>query len=113
MKKVFADAVRTRTREDWVTRAAGRGCVSAVLAPEESWRDPHNLARRTFIEVGGVTQPSPQPRFSRTPATVDAPPPTPGEHTRAALAAWGVPDDTVAAWERAGAVRQEHMEEIA
>jgi alpha-methylacyl-CoA racemase len=107
LKKVFADAVRARTREEWVARAAGRGCVSAMLEVEESWRDPHNLARGTFVEVGGVVQPSPQPRFSRTPAVVDAPPPAPGEHTRTALAAWGVADATIAAWEQAGAVRQE------
>lgn len=107
VKKVVADAVRTRTRDDWVARAGGRGCVSPVLEVEESWRDTHNVARGTFTEVGGVVQPSPQPRFSRTRARVDAPPPVPGEHTRAALAGWGVPAGTVAAWERAGAVRQE------
>ena len=40
MKKVFADAVRARTRDEWVARAAGRGCVSAMLEVEESWRAP-------------------------------------------------------------------------
>jgi alpha-methylacyl-CoA racemase len=106
MKKVVADAVRTRPRDEWVRRADGRGCISAVLDPEEAWAHPHNVARRTFTEVGGVTQPTPQPRFSRTAAEIDGPPPAPGEHTRSALAAWGVPEDTVAAWEQAGAVRQ-------
>lgn len=109
MKKVFADAVRARGRDEWVERAAGRACISAMLDTEESWRDEHNVARGTFVEVGGVTQPSPQPRFSRTPASVDGPPPAPGEHTRAGLASWGVPDDTIAAWEQAGAVRQEEI----
>jgi alpha-methylacyl-CoA racemase len=109
MKKVFADAVRARPRDEWVARAAGRGCVSAMLDAEESWVDEHNRARGTFVEVGGVTQPSPQPRFSRTPASVDAPPPAPGEHTRAALAAWGVPVGTITAWEQTGAVRQEEV----
>jgi alpha-methylacyl-CoA racemase len=109
MKKVFADAVRLRPRDEWVSRAAGRGCVSAMLGAEESWEDEHNRARGTFVEVVGVTQPSPQPRFSRTPASVDGPPPAPGEHTRAALAAWGVPAATITAWEQAGAVRQEEV----
>jgi alpha-methylacyl-CoA racemase len=109
MKKVFADAVRARPRDEWVARAAGRGCVSAMLEAEESWTDAHNRARGTFVEVGGITQPSPQPRFSRTPAHVDAPPPAPGEHTRAALASWGVPAETITAWEQAGAVRQEEV----
>ncbi|MBM7517948.1 CaiB/BaiF CoA transferase family protein [Nocardioides nitrophenolicus] len=106
MKQVFADAVRARTREEWVTRAAGRGCVSPVLEVEEAWVDPHNVARGTFVEVAGVVQPSPQPRFSQTPARIDGPPPAPGEHTREALAAWGIATDRIDAWEAAGAIAQ-------
>jgi alpha-methylacyl-CoA racemase len=109
LKAVIAEAVRGRTRDDWVERAAGRACVSAVLDPQEAWTHPHNVARGTFVELAGVTQPSPQPRFSRTPAVVDAPPPVPGEHTRSALAGWGVPEDTIEEWLRVGAVtEQEH-----
>jgi alpha-methylacyl-CoA racemase len=104
LKEIFAQAVRRRTRDEWVELAAGRGCVSAVLAPREAWADPHNVARGTFVEVDGVTQPAPHPRFSRTPASVDGPPPAPGEHTREALASWGVPGGTIDEWERAGAV---------
>jgi alpha-methylacyl-CoA racemase len=106
MKKTFADAVRARTRDQWVARAGGRGCLSAVLEPREAWQDAHNRARGTFVDVAGVTQPSPQPRFSRTAARIDGPPAVPGEHTRAALAHWGVDATTIAAWEQAGAVRQ-------
>jgi len=106
MKQVFADAVRARTREEWVTRAAGRGCVSPVLEVEEAWVDPHNVARGTFVEVAGVVQPAPQPRFSHTPARIDGPPPAPGEHTREALAAWGIATDRIDAWEAAGAIAQ-------
>jgi alpha-methylacyl-CoA racemase len=105
-KLVFADVVRTRTRDEWVARAAGRACVSPVLEVQEAWTDPHNVARGTFVEVAGVTQPAPQPRFSRSPASVDGPPPAPGEHTRVALAAWGIPSDRVEAWEAAGAIAQ-------
>lgn len=104
LKQVIADAVRTRPRDEWVRRADGRGCISAVLEPQEAWTHPHNRVRGTFVEVAGVTQPSPQPRFSRTPAQIDAPPPVPGEHTRPALAAWGVPAGQIHAWERAGAI---------
>jgi alpha-methylacyl-CoA racemase len=106
MKKVFADAVRARPRDEWVERAAGRGCVSAMLEVEESWRDPHNVARGTFVDVEGITQPAPQPRFSRTPAHVDRPPAAPGEHTLGALAAWGLPSDRIGAWARSGAISQ-------
>ncbi|CAN5460539.1 CaiB/BaiF CoA-transferase family protein [soil metagenome] len=106
-KKVFADVIRGRSRDEWVARADGRGCVSAMLEPREAWTYPHNVSRGTFVEVAGVTQPSPQPRFSRTSAQVDGPPPAPGEHTREALADWGVAHETIAAWEQAGAIRQE------
>ncbi|MFD4972912.1 CaiB/BaiF CoA transferase family protein [Streptomyces sp. NPDC058424] len=106
MKEIFAEAIRTRTRDEWVARAEGREvCLTPVLEPEEAAKDPHNLARGTFVEVDGLTQPAPAPRFSRTPATVDLPPPMPGQHTREALTAWGVPEETAAAWEAVGAVR--------
>lgn len=106
MKKVFADAVRTRSRDAWVERADGRGCISPVLEVEESWADPHNVARGMFVDVAGVTQPAPQPRFSRTPAYVDSAPPAPGENSREALVAWGIPEQTVDEWEAAGAIAQ-------
>ena len=50
------------------------------------------VARGTFVEKDGMTQPVPAPRFSRTEATLTLPPPGAGEHTRAALTAWGVGD---------------------
>ncbi|GAA1529976.1 CaiB/BaiF CoA transferase family protein [Nocardioides humi] len=106
MKKVFADAVRTRTRDEWVARSAGRACISPVLEVREAWSDPHNVERGTFVDVAGITQPAPQPRFSRTAAVVDGPPPAPGEHTRAALAAWGIAPDRIDEWETAGAIAQ-------
>jgi alpha-methylacyl-CoA racemase len=106
LKTIFADTIRGRTRDEWVAAAAGRdACLSPVLEIHEAPLDAHNVARGSFVEVDGLTQPRPAPRFSRTPATVDLPPPAPGEHTREALAAWGVPDSTVSAWERTGAVR--------
>jgi alpha-methylacyl-CoA racemase len=112
MKKVFADAVRARPRDEWVARADGRGCVSAVLEVEESWRHPHNVARGTFTEIAGITQPSPQPKFSRTPAYVDGPPAAPGEHTFAALAAWGVADARIETWSTTGAIAQTDIDII-
>ena len=106
MKKVLADAVRARPRDEWVERAAGRGCVSAMLEVEESWTDPHNVARGTFVDIEGITQPAPQPKFSRTAAYVDRPPAAPGEHTTTALAAWGLPANRIEAWARSGAISQ-------
>lgn len=105
LKKLFADTIRARTRDDWVAAAADRdACLTAVLDIDEAPTDRHNRARESFVEVEGLTQPAPAPRFSRTQPRIDAPPPIPGEHTRSALAAWGVPDDTVAALEGLGAI---------
>lgn len=99
LKLLFAAAVRTRTRDAWLAAAAGRSpCVAAVLNPDEAPEHPHNAARNSFIEVEGLRQPAPAPKFSRTPATVDRPPPTPGEHTVAALLDWGVSESVIAGW---------------
>jgi alpha-methylacyl-CoA racemase len=62
-------------------------------------------ARATFTELGGVVQPAPAPRFSRTPGALSSPPPAPGEHTDDALADWGFTADERAALRAAGAIR--------
>lgn len=104
MKVVFAEAVKRRTLADWLSRAEGLSpCVSPVLDALEAPAHPHHVARGTFIELDGLVQPSPAPRFSRTPATVDRRPPVPGEHTAAALADWGIPAGQVAEWLDSGA----------
>ncbi|MDH6679187.1 alpha-methylacyl-CoA racemase [Rhodococcus sp. LBL1] len=91
LKKVFADAVRTRTRDEWLAAAEGLSpCIAPVLDADEAPTHPHHVARGTFVELDGLVQPAPTPRFSRTAATVDRRPPLPGEHTTEALAAWGI-----------------------
>ena len=59
LRTAIAAAIRSDDRDRWVERAAGRGCVSPVLEVAEAWHDPHNVARGTFVEVGGVVQPAP------------------------------------------------------
>jgi alpha-methylacyl-CoA racemase len=70
----------------------------------EAPKHRHNVARQTFIEVDGVIQPAPAPRFSRTPSQVSSPPAPVGAHTRAALSDWGVTD--IDALLAAGIVKQ-------
>ena len=104
MKQIFAEAVRRRSLADWLSRAEGlTACVAPVLDALEAPAHPHHVARGTFVEVDGLVQPSPAPRFSRTPAEVDRRPPVPGEHTTAALTSWGLDPDEVARWIDAGA----------
>ncbi|MFE3001625.1 CaiB/BaiF CoA transferase family protein [Nocardia sp. NPDC059246] len=89
----IATAFSKRTRAEWATIFDGTdACVAPVLGLTEAPDHPHLRARGTFIEVEGVHQPAPAPRFSRTPAAVPRPPAETGADTRRALLDWGVPD---------------------
>ena len=57
---------------------------------DEAPQHPHARAREAFVEVGGLVQPAPAPRLSRTPGRIQGPPAHPGEHTDEALQDWGV-----------------------
>jgi alpha-methylacyl-CoA racemase len=106
MKERVAAVLRTRTRDEWCEPFAGSdACVAPVLDPDEAAEHPHNAARGTFVEVGGVVQPGPVPRFSRTVPAVGDPPPAPGAHTDEALADWGFSGHEIAGLRGAGAVR--------
>jgi alpha-methylacyl-CoA racemase len=87
----FTEVFATRTRNEWAAVFAGSdGCVAPVLGPAEAPGHPHNAVRGTFTEVGGVMQPAPAPRFSRSPAQAPAPPPRPGADTDAILTELGL-----------------------
>ncbi|MFE3059936.1 CaiB/BaiF CoA transferase family protein [Nocardia sp. NPDC059239] len=93
IRKQVADAFATRTRDEWAVTFEGTdACVSPVLSLTEAPGHPHLAERGTFVEVDGVLQPAPAPRFSRTPATVQSNPSLPGSHTREVLERWGVRD---------------------
>lgn len=101
----FEAVFRTRTREEWTNLFEGRdACVTPVLDIGEAMAHPHNVTRETFVEVAGVAQPAPAPRFSRTPGAIAGPPPRPGEHTVEALAAWGFPETEIDKLVEAGVV---------
>jgi alpha-methylacyl-CoA racemase len=90
MRRRFAAAFAARPRDDWVTCFAGRdACVAPVLTTEETLTDPHLAGRGTVLEVDGVPQPAPAPRFGGTPAALDRPPPRAGEHTDEVLVELG------------------------
>ena len=80
-------------------------CLAPVLAMHEVTDDPHNRARDTFVEVGGVLQPAPAPRFATTPAAVPSPPPWPGQYGREALESWGFEETEITALCEHGALR--------
>jgi alpha-methylacyl-CoA racemase len=78
-----------------------------VLGLGEAPTHPHNAERRTFAEVAGVVQPAPAPRFSRTPGTIERPPPHAGEHTAEVLADWGFDRAEVDRLTAGGAIKAE------
>jgi len=89
----FAAAFKTRTRDEWCKLLEGTDvCFAPVLSLDEVYEHPHHVARGSYIEIDGVPQPVPAPRFGRSPATVPVPQPQPGAHTRDVLAAAGITD---------------------
>jgi len=91
LKGRVAEIFRSRTRVEWLQIFDGTdACVTPVLALGEAPSHPHNRTRATFVEVGGVVEPAPAPRFSRTPAPLPLPPPGPGVHATETLVRWGL-----------------------
>jgi alpha-methylacyl-CoA racemase len=94
LRRVLARTIKQRSQAEWTEVFAGSdACVAPVLPMSEAFDHPHLAARGTFVERGGMTQPAPAPRFSRTTATLTTPPPArAGQDTRDALSAWGIGD---------------------
>ncbi|MCR6485073.1 CoA transferase [Amycolatopsis sp. OK19-0408] len=85
----FTEVFETRTRDEWAKVFDGTdACVTPVLATDEVSAHPHLAARGTIIEIDGVEQAAPAPRFSRTVAAHPTAPPRPGADTDAVLADW-------------------------
>jgi alpha-methylacyl-CoA racemase len=90
LRERFATTFKTRTRDQWDQVFQGSdACFAPVLTFTEAQSHPHMAARGTFAPVGQVMQPTPAPRFSRTPGAVRGVPPERGQHGREALAEWG------------------------
>jgi len=105
MKRRFAEIFRGKTRAEWEDIFAGKdACVSPVLSPTEAAQHPHARARDAFASPGGVLQPSPVPRFSRTPGAIAGAPPIAGPSADAALTGWGIPAERIAQLRASGAL---------
>jgi alpha-methylacyl-CoA racemase len=92
-----------KTRDEWCAIMEGTDiCFAPVLDFDEAPKHPHNVARETFVEIDGVTQPAPAPRFSATPGKVQSGPPAIGADTDVALADWGFSTVEIEALKSAG-----------
>jgi alpha-methylacyl-CoA racemase len=75
LKKRFEALFREKTRAEWCELLEGTdACFAPVLDFAEAAVHPHNRARDAYLEIDGITQPAPAPRFSATPAAVRSPP---------------------------------------
>jgi len=105
VRKVLTAKIREKTRAEWEKAFEGSdACVSPVLDMAEAPTHPHIAARGTFIEIDGVSQPGPAPRFSRTVPAKPTGPELPGAGTEAALAEWGFSAERIADMKARGVV---------
>ncbi len=103
LEERFARVFRGKTRAQWCEILEGSdACFAPVLDMAEAVAHPHNQSRHTFIEVEGVLQPAPAPRFSRTPPAKPRPPQPRGTDDAAALASWGFSGSEVQELQRGG-----------
>ncbi|MDA0787924.1 MAG: CaiB/BaiF CoA-transferase family protein [Proteobacteria bacterium] len=96
LKDKVAAAFRTRTRDEWCEIMEGSDvCFAPVLSLNEVHEHPHNVHRQTFVQLDGLTQPAPAPRFSRTAATLSHGSRRPGEDGRQVLESAGISSDEI------------------
>jgi len=94
LKDALGEIFKGRTRDEWCEIMEGTDvCFAPVLTMSEAVHHPHNVARGTFVEVAGIPQPGPAPRFSRTTAEIQRPPSHAGQHTAEVLGEWLSLDD--------------------
>ena len=107
LKAEMADVFRSKTRDEWCVLLEGTDvCFAPVLSVAEATEHPHNQARRIFVEVDGVVQNAPAPRFSRTPTSQPSAPRIPGADTVEILEASNFSADEIRKLQAAGAVVQ-------
>ena len=107
MKDRFAAIFRQRSRAEWCDLLEGTDvCFAPVLSLAEAPGHEHNRHRGVFCEVGGITQPAPAPRFSRTGVATPTPAPLPGSHTTEVLRELGLPSDRIAGLAQRGVIHQ-------
>ncbi len=104
-KQELEQVFRAKTRDEWCEIMEGSDvCFAPVLSIFEAPQHPHNQYRSTFVEIDGVVQPAPAPRFSRTPAQVRGSAKSPGADTTEILSELGCSEDEIARLAESGAI---------
>ena len=103
---IFAKTFKSKTRDEWSDLLEGAdACAAPILSMKEAPKHIHNQSRQTFVNVGGIQQPAPAPRFSRTQSSIQQPPNEPGTRDEAALADWGLSKQEIEAFMQSGALQ--------
>jgi alpha-methylacyl-CoA racemase len=107
MREMFAGRFRSESRDFWVERFRGsEACVAPVISLSEAVDDDHMRARSTFVEIAGVSQPAPAPRFDRTPSAIPGEPSLPGANTIEVLVGLGYSQQQIGMLLDVGAVSE-------
>lgn len=106
MRTVFEARFAEKTQDQWVSEFDGLdACVAPVLDFDTAHRDPHIQARQTFVEIDGMRQPAPAPRFGRTPSGLPTQAHFPGSHTDEMLTSLGWSESELTALHDQGVIR--------
>lgn len=103
LRRAFGEVFKTRSRAEWEEAFAGiDACVSGVYSMAEAPDHPHARARHAFVDVAGIRQPAPAPRFSGTPLAAPRPIPEPGADTESLLGELGLDQEAISTLRGAG-----------
>src|SRR5207344_2635752 len=90
LRERATEIFKSKSRDEWCELMEGTDvCFAPVLTMSDAAQHPHNVERGTFVDVAGMMQPAPAPRFSRTGAEIARPPAHPGQHSVEILRDWG------------------------
>ncbi len=105
LKDKLGAVLKTKTRDEWTEIMEGTDvCFAPILSWDEAPNHPHNKERGTFVEIDGVMQPAPAPRFSRTSPEISRAPTVAGADNDDVLSDWGFSADVIEALKGSGAI---------
>lgn len=105
MEDKLAAIMKSKTQAQWCELMEGTDvCFAPVMTFMDAPSHPANVARNTYIEVDGLTQPAPAPRFSRTPSSVEHGAHKVGQDTDQILQAMGFAQTDVTSLRDSGAI---------
>jgi alpha-methylacyl-CoA racemase len=105
MKEKLTAVFKQKSQAQWCELMEGSDvCFAPVLSFTDAPKHPANVARQTYIEIDGVTQPAPAPRFSRTASEVAHSTHGAGEDTDKVLAAMGFAEQDIQSLREKGAI---------